>query len=160
MSLNKFVPHVLVLPEDDANRQIAVGFQLDISWVTRMKILPVAGGWTEVLHRFETDHIFEMEKNANRLMILLIDFDGKDDRLDKAHASVPAHLIDRVFVIGSWTNPEHLRQALHLSYESIGTLLSQDCRSGTVTTWNHELLRHNEDELDRLRVLVRSILYT
>jgi hypothetical protein len=160
VSLNKFVPHVLVLPEDDANRQIALGFQLDINWVTRMKILPVAGGWTEVLHRFETDHVLDMDKNENRLMILLIDFDGKDDRLDKARATVPSHLIDRVFVIGARTNPEHLRQAMHESYETIGSLLSQDCRNDTTTTWNHELLRHNEDELARLRVRVRSIFYS
>src|SRR5215213_7393736 len=124
-----------------------------------MKILPVAGGWTEVLHRFETDHILEMDKNENRLMILLIDFDSKDDRLDRARASVPSHLIDRVFVIGAWTNPEHLRQTVRESYETIGTLLSHDCRNGTSTTWDHELLRHNEDELDRLRVLVRSMFY-
>lgn len=159
MSVNKFVPHVLVLPEDDANRQIAVGFQLDIDWVTRMKILPVAGGWAEVLHRFETDHVSEMESNANRLMVLLIDFDGNEDRIDRARAGVPSRLSDRVFVIGAWTNPEHLRQAMHESYETIGTLLSQDCRNGTTTTWSHDLLRHNAEELERLRVLVRSIFY-
>jgi hypothetical protein len=101
-----------------------------------------------------------MDKNENRLMILLIDFDGKDDRLDKARATVPSHLIDRVFVIGARTNPEHLRQAMHESYETIGSLLSQDCRNDTTTTWNHELLRHNEDELARLRVRVRSIFYS
>lgn len=160
MSVNKFVPHVFILPEDDANRQIAVGFRLDIDWITRLKILPVAGGWVEVLHRFEIDHVSDMENNENRLMILLIDFDGKDDRIDRARASIPSHLINRVFVIGPWTNPEHLRQAMHESYETIGTLLSQDCRNGTATTWNHDLLRHNTEELDRLRALVRSIFYT
>lgn len=29
MSVNRARPHVLVLPEDDANRQIAVGFELE-----------------------------------------------------------------------------------------------------------------------------------
>jgi hypothetical protein len=29
MSVNKYHPHVLVLPEDDANRQLANGFLLD-----------------------------------------------------------------------------------------------------------------------------------
>jgi hypothetical protein len=159
VSVNRFAPHVLVLPEDDANRQIAVGFQLDIKWIRRLKILPVAGGWNEVLDRFVTDHVHEMERNENRLMILLIDFDGKEDRFDRACARIPAHLVERVFVIGAWTNPEHLRQTMHESYETIGTLLSQDCRNGTAITWNRDLLRHNERELDRMRVVVHPILY-
>ena len=53
MSVNKYMPHVLVLPEDDANRQLANGFQLDESLATRkMQILEEAGGWQEVLHCF------------------------------------------------------------------------------------------------------------
>ena len=159
MSVNRFVPHVLVLPEDDANRQIAVGFRLAIDSVRCFKILPVAGGWNEVLHLFVTDHVREMENNENRLMILLIDFDGKEDRFSKARASIPPQLVDRVFVIGTWTEPEYLRQAMHESFERIGISLSEDCRNGTATTWNHELLRHNKDELDRLSVSVRPILY-
>jgi hypothetical protein len=159
VSVNRFAPHVLVFPEDDANRQIAVGFRLDIKWIRRMAILPVAGGWNEVLDRFVTDHIPEMEKNENRLMILLIDFDGQEDRFRRASARIPAHLADRVFILGVLTNPEHLRQTMHESFETIGTLLSQDCRDGTATTWNRDLLRHNERELDRLRILVHPILY-
>jgi hypothetical protein len=35
MSVNKYLPHVLVLPEDDANRQMANGFFLDQSFGDR-----------------------------------------------------------------------------------------------------------------------------
>jgi hypothetical protein len=35
MSVNKYQPHILVLPEDDANRQLANGFVLDQSVATR-----------------------------------------------------------------------------------------------------------------------------
>ncbi|KAM3090094.1 hypothetical protein ACKFKG_30775 [Phormidesmis sp. 146-35] len=31
MSIDKYQPHLLVLPEDDANRQVAIGFLLDPS---------------------------------------------------------------------------------------------------------------------------------
>lgn len=42
------MPHVLVLPEDDANRQLANGFLLDGFLSGRqMLVLEVAGGWTE-----------------------------------------------------------------------------------------------------------------
>ena len=43
MSVNKFRQHVFVLPEDDANRQLANGFLLDLS-VRQVQILPEAGG--------------------------------------------------------------------------------------------------------------------
>ena len=35
MSVNKYLPHVLVLPEDDANRQLANGFLLDPNLLDR-----------------------------------------------------------------------------------------------------------------------------
>jgi hypothetical protein len=86
MSVNRYQPHVLVLPEDDANRQLANGFQLHVDPVRlrRMQVLPVAGGWNEVLELFIADHVREMDLNTARFMVLLIDFDGNDDRLDDA----------------------------------------------------------------------------
>jgi hypothetical protein len=45
---NKFKPHVLVLPEDDANRQIANGFLSNSKLVVRaIQVLPIVGGWQE-----------------------------------------------------------------------------------------------------------------
>ena len=75
MSVNKYLPHVLVLPEDDANRQLANGFLLDESLSMRqIQVLEVAGGWKEVLNRFNSDHIGEMDKYQERFVVLLIDF--------------------------------------------------------------------------------------
>ena len=37
---------------------------------------------------------------AQRFMVLLIDFDGHEDRLTYAKKVIPGHLIDRVFVLG------------------------------------------------------------
>lgn len=159
MSVNRFLPHVLVLPEDRANRQIANGFHLDISSIRRMQVLEEVGGWSEVLGQFVSDHVIEMERNVNRYLILLIDFDGREERLTRAQRDIPEHLADRVFVIGALTTPEDLRQKMDCSYETIGSLLAQDCRDNTQTTWGQELLRHNEAELDRMRVLIRPILF-
>ena len=56
MSVNKFQPHVLVLPEDDANRQLANGFLLDQYVSThKIQVLPKVGGWTQVLELFLSD---------------------------------------------------------------------------------------------------------
>ena len=85
MSVNRELPHVLVLPEDDANRQIAIGFQLALDWSVqrRIQVLNPAGGWYRVLDSFESDHVVAMDRNRHRLVVLLIDFDSNIARLEK-----------------------------------------------------------------------------
>ncbi len=58
MSINKYKRHILVLPEDDANRQIANGFLLDPNLDVRaIQILPPSGGWKKVLNSFMDNHL-------------------------------------------------------------------------------------------------------
>jgi hypothetical protein len=94
MSVNKKRPHVLVLPEDDANRQLAKEFHLQISpnRQRQMQVLPVARGWIRVLELFQSVHVAEMDRYPQRFMILLIDFDGLDERLTEAKAQIPPHV--------------------------------------------------------------------
>jgi hypothetical protein len=159
MKVNRYRPHVLVLPEDDANRQLANGFLLEESLLpSRIQVLDEVGGWTEVLDRFKSDQVSEMDGFPNRFVVLLIDFDGKEDRLDRARREIPERLNDRVFVLGTWTQPEALRRAIG-SYETVGRALAKDCREDTNATWGHQLLRHNASEIDRLRQHVRPILF-
>ncbi|MGH9431292.1 MAG: hypothetical protein ACRD3T_07090 [Terriglobia bacterium] len=161
MSVNKYQPHVLVLPEDDANRQIANGFLLDPSLLDRrIQVLGEAGGWTQVLDRLESDHNLDMLRYPERLMVLLIDFDEDQGRLQWAKDRIPNPLAERVFILGIWTKPEDLRQAGLGSYEQIGMALAADCREETNTIWGHDLLRHNASELDRLREHARPILFS
>ena len=161
MSVNRNRPHVFVLPEDDANRQLATGFQLEVDFARQrqMQVLPVAGGWMEVLNRFKTEHVDNMIRLPNRRLVLLVDFDNRQDRLDRIRKEVPPEISERVFVLGVWSRPEALRQASLGSYESIGSALAKDCREETNATWKHELLRHNLGELDRLNQYVRTILF-
>jgi hypothetical protein len=159
MSVNKYRPHVLVLPEDDANRQLANGFQLDPLLNTRrMQVLEVADGWRKVLDCFKQEHVPEMKRNQNQFMVLLIDFDKREDRLDIVRAEIPPDLKDRVFVLGVWDEPEKLRQDLG-SFETTGLALAKDCRDNAEVTWSHNLLCHNASELERLRKHVRPILF-
>ena len=92
-------------------------------------------------------------------MILLVDFDGREERLTNVKAAIPAQLIERVFILGAWTNPEELRRAVVLSYEEIGLALARDCREETEGTWGHNLLRHNAPELGRLRPRLCPVLF-
>lgn len=159
MSVNRHKPHVLVLPEDDANRQLANGFLLHPSLSTQIQVLEEVGGWSKVLDCFERDHVRAMITYPSRTMVLLIDFDGQEDRLDRAKAVIPGNLKDRVFVLGVWTEPEALKANLGRRYEEIGQAMAEDCHHATATTWRHELLQHNTSEIERMRQQVRSILF-
>jgi hypothetical protein len=161
MAPNKQQAHILVLPEDDANHQVATGFclSLDFSVLRRIQVLSPAGGWTQVLSGFLSDHVHYMDRHPHRFMILLIDFDANEERLNHAADKIPAHLRDRVFILGAWTEPEALRKAGLGSYEAIGASMARDCREETAMTWSHDLLRNNSGELARLRKHVRPILF-
>jgi len=161
VSVNKHLPHVLVLPEDDANRQLAKGFQLELNWARQrqMQVLEGAGGWTAVLERFLADHVAGMESNARRFMVLLIDLDGNRERLQDVKSQIPGQLTDRVFILGAWSEPEDLKRAGLGIYEAVGSAMARDCREETEGIRGHELLRHNAGELARLRHQVRPILF-
>lgn len=161
MSVNKDKPHIFVLPEDDANRQVANGFHmsLGLAWPRQMQVLAAAGGRNRVLDLFACDHVPEMNRNHLRFVLLLIDFDGTLDWLPGARARIPANLANRVFILGAWTDPETLRQARLGSYEEIGRNLAEDCRACTSTVWGHALLAHNAQEVERLRQQVAPILF-
>ena len=113
MSVNKYKPHVLVLPEDDADRQIANGFILEPNLNQRnIDILRPSGGWPRVVEDFTSIHALDMQKLPVRMMVLLIDFDERDDRLEKVKQQIPEELSDRVFILGVWSNPEKLKQSI------------------------------------------------
>jgi hypothetical protein len=158
MSVNRHLPHILVLPEDDANRQLANGFLLNLS-TRQMQVMVEAGGWPRVRDRFTANYVGSMRSYEHQFIVLLVDFDGQINRLESMQAVIPEDLIDRVFVIGSFTEPEALRRAGLGSYEMIGRSLADDCRHRTQAIWSHELLRHNEAELERLRATVCGVLF-
>ena len=160
MSVNKFQSHVFVLPEDDANRQIANGFILDPSLLNRqIQVLRAAGGWSRAVERFKSQCIDGMDRNFFTSVVLLIDFDGHEARLHQVKSEIPERLAERVFVLGALTKPEVLRQAGLGSYEEIGLAMAKGCREGTDTIWSHDLLRHNAPELQRLLQHVRPVLF-
>lgn len=155
MSVNRHKPHVLVLPEDDANRPIANGF---LHLARNIHVEPVANGWLKVLDMFESDHRTPMAQFPHRFIVLLIDFDGNENRRDVMNNRIPTALKDRVFVLGTLKEPEDLKPDFG-SYESIGEHLAEDCRDGTEKTWSHNLLKHNASELARMSQSVRPILF-
>jgi hypothetical protein len=100
-----------------------------------------------------------MKRNANMFVVLLIEFDARQDRLATARDAIPDDLIERVFVLGSWSEPQALKQAGLGTYREIGSKMANGCREESEKIWEHDLLRHNAPELDRLRRDVRPILF-
>lgn len=82
MSVNRYRAHVLLLPEDDANRQMANGFLLAMPGPSRaqVRILPVAGGWQSAVEEFLSKHAPYMDRFPLCAMVLAIDFDGQSGR--------------------------------------------------------------------------------
>ncbi|NER24587.1 MAG: hypothetical protein F6J86_46505 [Symploca sp. SIO1B1] len=101
MSINRYKPHVFVLPEDDANRQIANSFVLHPNLRERViQVLPPARGWKKVVSKLVEFHIPEMRHFSEERVVLLIDFDQDEGRLSYVDEQIPNDLKERVFVLG------------------------------------------------------------
>ena len=161
MSVNSFKPHILILPEDDANRQIFIGF-LGNSRINsnNFQILPIANGWKKAMGQLLNNEIPKMRNFSKRRIILLIDFDRHEERFFLIMEQVPEEFKDRIFVIGVKSDPESLRRSTNKSFEKIGEKLAQDCVDNINDLWNHDLLKHNETELERMRKSIRPFLFS
>ncbi len=160
MSVNNYRRHILILPEDNANSEIANGFLLNPDLNERLiQILPFAGGWMAVLNKFVDDHASKMRSFPDRMIVLLIDFDEQEDRLAYVETKIPSDLKDRVFVLGVFSEPERLKSDIKKSFEKIGEALATDCSDKTDKLWSHDLLKHNRNELKRMITNVKPFLF-
>jgi hypothetical protein len=153
VSVDKYSPHLFILPEDNANRQIANGFAVEFD-ERQVQVKNEIGGWRKVVDACVDQYAKIMRDNQNCSMVLLIDFDESENRLEYVKRAIPDELIDRVFVIGAKGEPEDLRKARLGTFEEIGIKIAKCCRDGTNDFWNHELLKNNLDELSRLKTAV------
>lgn len=160
MSVNKYKPHMMVLPEDRRNAEIATGLTLSPAVNSRaIQVLPEAGGWTHVLEQFESVLAPSMSTYKLRNVLLIIDFDNSATRrFNRVRKSVPTGLVDRVLVLGVLSEPEKLKGSIGMRYEDIGRSLSQDCCTRTI--WGHALLKHNNNELYRMIPIVKQFLFS
>jgi hypothetical protein len=159
--MNRYASHVYVIPEDDRDRQIADGF-VDHHRVsdTRIKVMPPAGGWPNVLKTFHDEYIQTLRNYPKAHVLMLIDFDDHvEERKAKFEQAIPDDLKARVFVVGSKYTPEVLKKSLKFGFEKIGESLANDCDADTAEYWNHEQLQHNDAERQRLVQTVKPFLF-
>jgi 5S rRNA maturation endonuclease (ribonuclease M5) len=158
MSSNKHKPHLIVLPEDDANERIVNGFLVRLD-SRAIQVLGVAGGWRKVVEEFMNSQVSKLQQYPERRILLLLDFDEDEKRLENVRQYIPNDLVDRVFILGVFSEPENLKSDIRKGFEEIGKTLADDCLNDTNNLWGHELLKHNRTELDRMTVLVKPFLF-
>ena len=95
--MNHYVPHVKVLPEDGATRELVLGFvQHPGVSQHRVQVFHVARGWRKVVQKFKEVHVSEMQRYPDRCLILVLDFDNDAGRLDEIRTEIPPDLLERV----------------------------------------------------------------
>lgn len=158
MSVNKYQPYLHIYVEDAANSELATGFLLGQGAIPRqVQIQPPSGGWENVV---EAVGQAGLQKNDNKHLLLLLDFDERSDRREliaQRVGNMAGPAAERIFVFGVWSEPEKLKAALgHLSCEGIGKRCATECNDTPDTIWSHELVKHNESERKRLQPLLAS----
>jgi len=158
VSVNKYLDHVVVIPEDDADRQLANGFLLHLSLNSKsIDVRRSAGGWKKVL---DIDFL-DLPSLPRRHLILLIDFDGCfERRKEYFDGQIPDQIRDRVYLIGCLHEPEILKKDCGMGFEAIGESLAESCWKQENGLWDHAELVHNRGELERLMRNVRPILFS
>lgn len=163
MSVNKYRPHVHVLPEDKANEDIANGFLLNSDLeARRIRVLAPAGGWSAVVEKFLKFDVLGMKKYPERRFVLLLDLDDVTKRLEQVKSRIPAEVCERTFILSITSEPESLKRELNRSYERIGKDLAKECAEQSYDLWRHDLLIHDEPELQRMDAAtppLREILF-
>jgi len=148
MSVNREKWHLLVKPEDDANREIAIGFlnALEYPQQAKIQVDRPAGGYQKALEFILTA---QLERYRHRRVLILIDFDNSVElrnQLVKRFASVS----DRVFVLGSCPEAEDVRRELGRHLEECGEAVAKDCLTRKCEVWQLDCLKHNAAVLARL----------
>lgn len=159
--MNKYAPHVYVIPEDDADRQIADGFVLHPRVKeTRIQVVPPAGGWFKVLKTFLDEYVSKLRDYPEAHVVMHIDFDDQvEKRKADSEQEIPAQFKARVFVIGSKHTLEALKKDVKKTFEDIGSSLAADCEEGIAGFWGHEQLSHNDADRKRLVETVVPFLF-
>lgn len=156
---NKFKPHLVVIPEDDANRQIINGFKKDYRIKSRqINVETPAGGWLKALEYFNDCLEKSMRNYKDRHVLIVIDFDEDVDRINQAKLMIPADLKERVYILGYFSEPENIRSSTGFTKEELGDSMAKACFSGDETIWNNALLHHNKPELERMKLQICSHL--
>lgn len=127
--------------------------------VQAIEIRDPPGGWRKVLQVFVEEYRADVMNSPQAHVVMLADFDSRDDRREQFEQEIPPEIRSRVFLIGSKVEPELLCRELKLAPEKIGRKIAEDCLSNNSEIWNHPHLSHNLDEIARMAPVLRPIFF-
>lgn len=159
--MNKYRPCVYVLPEDEALDRVATGFagELAEDRSRAFNIAPPTGGWKKTIA--QTKDL--LKKHNEAYIVLLVDFDknthGAKERRSYITSDFSAVEQGRVFVIGASDEIEKLTASLKASRDEIGQRVARECRDRVLDLWEHEMLKHNKAEVERMNDKLHDILF-
>ena len=143
---NKYRWHVVVIPEDDATRQLGNGLANAFSEMgRRIKFLPVSRGWKRAVECVKS---LDLNSNSFRRVLLIIDFDKNKDRLESIKAKEDfSEFRDRIFILGCFKEAEDLKELLsERNLEEVGKILASNCNY-----WDSPLLLTCRSDACRLK---------
>lgn len=147
--VNRYRPHLLVLTEDLATHDIAIGFSDNVDG--EVEILKYLRGWKHVLEVFQDTYIKILREKPDAHIALFIDFDNQyTTRFPMFQSAIPADIADRVFVFGALDEAETVRNLTSLKFSRIGAELASECKTGATDLWGHVQVQHNQNERIRL----------
>lgn len=165
MSTNKYQPHLLILPEDDAYRDMANGFVKHFAIILRkIQIEKPARGWLDLLECFSKEYVQGVRTYPERHILLLLDLDGQSERGSRLFDKIPIDIKDRVFFLCGLNEAEDIKRELGSGhFEVIGERLAQSCydvaHANSNSPWLCQQLQYNKDELVRLATVVRPFIF-
>ena len=149
---NKFKWHIVVVPEDQATRQLGNGLSNAFpSIINRIKLLREAGGWPDAI---ATINDLKLDKYPKRRVLLIIDLDLDANRLGFIRSQPEiSKYNNRIFILGSFQAVEQLKTVCgDNDLENVGQKLGEDCNF-----WNHPLLTDCRADACRLKAEIETI---
>lgn len=157
--MNKFKPHLFIVPEDDADRQIAVGFQMHLEAKGEMQIVDVARGWLKVVGVIKDEYVPLLKNNLNSHVLGIIDCDKDADRIAGQLENFPEDIRNRIFLLGVNENPQEFKRSAKMHFAEIGEKLADECYKDELDLWNHEMLSYSSSEALRAKDVLRELVF-
>ncbi len=160
MSVNLFKPHLVILPEDEKNRDIALAVQrhLPRAFANQIKIENPLRGWLKTLDAI--DLVYQPNKDE-QYIVAVIDF---DDNLEERHQMIAKRFEENgynkghVFVIGAKSEAENVWQMPILQDKTL-RLENEDYLKFTDRFWTSDQLVHNRATLEALCQMVHKVFH-
>lgn len=157
MSVNREKPYLIVLFEDNAYKDLFMGFQF--STQRQVKQNTVYGGFKYIyleLTNNDSLTLKELKKYSNAYVLAMIDADldsQSESNIEKLKSSICTEYKERVFVVGSQYEAEDIKKTVieQGKWKSVSKKLENSCINEDCGLWQDEMLEHNSAEIARLK---------